>query len=87
LSSSAVAIVVRRSRHPSPGKFFEAALKRVRLSFELCLYGYVVTPEHDSPAAPRTAAANSRGRDKVIEGGSIAAIDRRGGAFLAKALL
>ena len=40
-----------------------------------------------SPAAPRTAAANSRGRDKVIEARSIAAIDRRGGAFLAKALL
>ena len=29
-----------------PRQVFEAALERVRLSFELCVYGYVVMPEH-----------------------------------------
>jgi putative transposase len=31
---------------PIPRQVFEAALERVRLSFELCVYGYVVMPEH-----------------------------------------
>jgi putative transposase len=29
-----------------PRQVFEAALERVRLSFELCVHGYVVMPEH-----------------------------------------
>jgi len=29
-----------------PRQVFEAALERVRHSFELCVYGYVVMPEH-----------------------------------------
>ena len=38
-------------RHPSfttpiPSQVFEAALERVRGNFELCVYGYVVMPEH-----------------------------------------
>ena len=31
---------------PTPGQVFEAALERMHLSFELCVYGYVVMPEH-----------------------------------------
>ena len=31
---------------PIRGQVFEAALERVRVSFELCVYGYVVMPEH-----------------------------------------
>ena len=31
---------------PIPMQVFEAALERVRLSFDLCVYGYVVMPEH-----------------------------------------
>jgi putative transposase len=31
---------------PIPRQVFEAALERVRRSFELCVYGYVVMPEH-----------------------------------------
>jgi REP element-mobilizing transposase RayT len=31
---------------PIPRQVFEAGLERVRLSFELCVYGYVVMPEH-----------------------------------------
>ena len=31
---------------PIPRQVFEAALERVRLGFELCVYGYVVMPEH-----------------------------------------
>jgi REP element-mobilizing transposase RayT len=31
---------------PIPRQVFEAAIERVRLSFELCLYGYVIMPEH-----------------------------------------
>jgi putative transposase len=31
---------------PIPRQIFEAALERVRLSFDLCVYGYVVMPEH-----------------------------------------
>ena len=38
-------------RHPSfaenpPKQIFELALERVRLTFDLCVYGYVVMPEH-----------------------------------------
>jgi putative transposase len=31
---------------PIPRQVFEAVLERVRRSFELCVYGYVVMPEH-----------------------------------------
>ena len=31
---------------PIPRQVFEAGLERVRRSFELCVYGYVVMPEH-----------------------------------------
>jgi putative transposase len=31
---------------PIPRQVFETALERVRRSFELCVYGYVVMPEH-----------------------------------------
>ena len=31
---------------PIPRQVFEAALERVRLRFEVCVYGYVVMPEH-----------------------------------------
>jgi putative transposase len=31
---------------PIPRQVFQAALERVRVSFELCVYGYVVMPEH-----------------------------------------
>ncbi|HXM20476.1 MAG TPA: transposase [Terriglobales bacterium] len=31
---------------PIPRQVFEAALERVRGSFDLCVYGYVVMPEH-----------------------------------------
>jgi len=31
---------------PAPMQVFQAGLERVRRSFELCVYGYVVMPEH-----------------------------------------
>src|SRR5271170_8489029 len=31
---------------PIPKQVFEAALERVRRSFQLCVYGYVIMPEH-----------------------------------------
>ena len=31
---------------PAPSQVFEAGLERVRRRFDLCVYGYVVMPEH-----------------------------------------
>jgi putative transposase len=66
---------------------FEAALERVRLSFELFVYGYVVMPEHVHLLLSEPPQHTLADAIKSFEAGSIAATDRRGGAFLAKALL
>ena len=54
----------RRTSFTSPAskETFELALERVRLSFDLCVYGYVVMPEHvhlllSEPARPTLADA------------------------------
>jgi len=43
---SAATTAVSCSPLPSPGKSLRSRSRRVRLSFELCVYDYVVMPEH-----------------------------------------
>jgi putative transposase len=66
---------------------FETALERVRGCFGLWVYGYVVMPEHvhlliGEPQRRTLADALKRAKARCV-----LAIDRRGGALLAKTLL
>jgi putative transposase len=54
---------------PIPRQVFEAALERVRRSFELCVYGYVVMPEHVQPAAQRAPTTHSPDALKSLKKG------------------
>jgi REP element-mobilizing transposase RayT len=66
---------------------FEVALERVRRSFQLRVYGYVVMPEHVHLLIGEPQGGNARRCAQVVEAGRVAAIDRRGHSLLAKALL
>ncbi len=57
---------------------FELGLERVGCGFGLCVYGYVVMPEHMHHAGRRA---------QIVKAGCVAAPDWRGRALLAEALL
>jgi putative transposase len=66
---------------------FERALERVRRNYQLHVYGYVVMPEHVHLLLSEPGPRHAGGCGEVVEARNFAAIDRRGGALLAKALL
>src|SRR5271170_769518 len=66
---------------------FELALERVRRNFQLCVYGYVVKPEHVHLLLFRAGPGNTRGGDSIAQTGSVAPSDRRGRTLLAEAIL
>ena len=68
-------------------RILEATLERVRRSFRLHVYGYVVMPEHVHLLLSEPQRATLADALKSLKLRSIAALDWRCGAFLAKAIL
>src|SRR5882672_10417546 len=68
-------------------RIFESALERVRRSYRLYVYGYVIMSGACPPPAQRTATGYAGRCAEVVEARSIAALDWRCRAFLAKAVL
>ncbi len=68
-------------------RIFESALERVRRSFRLHVYGYVVMPEHVHLLLGEPQQDTLADALKSLKVRSIAAFDWRCGAFLAKEVL
>src|ERR1017187_1128718 len=68
-------------------RIFESSLERVRCSFRLQVYGYVVMPEHVHLLLSEPQQDTLADVAEVVEARSSAAFDWRCGAFLAKEVL
>src|ERR1035441_9094140 len=68
-------------------RIFESALERVRRSFRLYVYGYVVMPEHVRLLLSEPQQDTLANALKSLKLRSIAPFDRRCRAFLAKEVL
>jgi putative transposase len=72
---------------PIPRQVFQAALERVRVSLELCVYGYVVMPEHVHLLLSEPQQGSLADAIQSLKQGVSRRLIGEGGAFLAKTLL
>ena len=77
----------RRSSFTTAKRMFEVGLERVRVGFDLCMYGYVVMPDHVHLLLSEPRARNACRRHQVAQTRRVAAAHWRGRALLAKAIL